>query len=84
MDQTDKAKLQAEGLALQAISVGILARLGRLDPEIRKAIERGFDDAADYVEECVLNLGAPTPRDHALQALQTVERLRARVMGLCT
>ena len=78
MDHDEEiAALGAETLALQAILTNVLLQLGKEDVILALAIRRGFDDAANEIEDLAIRLGKAARPDHVVKAVRIIEELRA-------
>jgi hypothetical protein len=75
------AALGAETLALQSILTNVLLQLGKEDLIIGLAIRRGFDDAANEIENLAIQLGKAARPDHVIKAVRVIEELRTASLG---
>jgi hypothetical protein len=71
------ASLSAETLAMQTILASVFFHLGRTDPKVQLAIQRGLNDAANQVEDLAIRLGKSASPDHVVKAIRVVEEIRA-------
>ena len=78
---TDTNLVAAELMAVQGILMCVLRRIAAVDQDLASAIEGGFDDAANLAEKMTVALGAGAPSKEAVEALRTIERLRAGILG---
>jgi hypothetical protein len=76
----DTNLIAAELMAVQGILMCVLKRIAEVDENLASAIEGGFDDAANLAEKMKVALGAGAPSNEAVEALRTIERLRAGVL----
>lgn len=73
--------LNAETLAIQTVLTHVLDQVAKPDIRIAAAIRRGFDHAANDVEDIAIKLGKTASFDHTVKALAIVEYLRAATLG---
>jgi hypothetical protein len=81
-DETKTAR--AETLAIQAVLTNVLFQLKRLDPVLAEAIARGFDDAADQIEDYATPGGRAAPLEPVVRALAIIEDLRTASLARST
>ena len=73
--------IRAETLAIQAVLTNVLFELKLLDPTLADAIARGFDNAANQIEERVIQAGTAVSSDTLVKALGIIEDLRTASRG---
>ena len=73
--------IAAELMAVQGTLMCVLRRIAAIDQNLADAITGGFDDAANLAEKMTLALGEAAPSKEAVEALRTIERLRAGTLG---
>jgi polysaccharide deacetylase 2 family uncharacterized protein YibQ len=78
---TDTNLIAAELMAVQGILMCVLRRIAVVDQNLANAIEGGFDDAMNLAEKMTVALGEGAPSKEAVEALRTIERLRAGILG---
>lgn len=82
MDQNREMNLLAgETIAIQWILTQVLSRLCQIHPTMVDAIRRGFDDAANGINETISRSGEGLPPDHVVQAARTLRDLRDAKLG---
>lgn len=74
MDETFR---QADSVATSQILVAVLTELGDVSPEIRAAIYRGFDTAANVCERLSIERGEAGR--HFTTALELIEQMRLTI-----
>jgi hypothetical protein len=77
----DTNLIAAELMAVQGILMCVLRRVATVDQNMASAIESGLDDATKLAEEMKVALGEEAPSGEAAEALRTIERLRAGILG---
>ncbi len=80
----DTNLIASELMAVQGILMCVLRRVAAVDQNLASAIESGLDDAIKLAEEMKVALGEESPSGEAAEALQTIERLRAGILGANT
>jgi len=80
----DTNLIASELMAIQGILMCVLRRVAAVDQNLASAIESGLDDAIKLAEEMKVALGEESPSGEAAEALQTIERLRAGILGAKT
>jgi hypothetical protein len=80
----DTNLIASELMAVQGILMCVLRRVAAVDQNLASAIESGLDDAIKLAEEMKVALGEESPSGEAAEALQTIERLRAGILGAKT
>ena len=80
----DTNLIASELMAVQGILMCVLRRVAAVDQSLASAIESGLDDAIKLAEEMKVALGEESPSGEAAEALQTIERLRAGILGANT
>jgi hypothetical protein len=80
----DTNLIASELMAVQGILMCVLRRVAAVDQNLASAIESGLDDAIKLAEEMKVALGEETPSGEAAEALRTIERLRAGILGANT
>jgi len=80
----DTNLIASELMAVQGILMCVLRRVAAVDQSLASAIESGLDDAIKLAEEMKVALGEETPSGEAAEALRTIERLRAGILGANT
>jgi hypothetical protein len=78
---TDTNLIAAELMAVQGILMCVLRRISAIDENLANAIEDGFDDATNLAQKMTVALDEGAPSKEAAEALRTIERLRAGVLG---
>ena len=73
--------IASELMAVQGILMCVLRRVAAVDQSMASAIESGLDDATKLAEEMKVALGEEAPSGEAAEALRTIERLRAGILG---
>jgi len=59
----------------------VLRRVAAVDQNLASAIESGLDDATNLAEEMKVALREEAPSGEVAEALRTIERLRAGILG---
>jgi hypothetical protein len=77
----DTDLIASELMAVQGILMCVLRRIAAVDQNLASAIEGGLDDAANLAEEMKVALGEEATSGEAAEALRTIERLRAGILG---
>jgi len=77
----DLTTLRAETFAIQAILTNVLFELKKLDPVLAEAIARGFDNAANQIENSSIGTGQRASLEPLVKALGLIEDLRAATLG---
>jgi hypothetical protein len=77
----DTNLIASELMAVQGILMCVLRRIAAVDQNLAGAIESGLDDATSLAEEMKVVLGEEAPSGEAAEALRTIERLRAGILG---
>ena len=77
----DTNLVASELMAVQGILMCVLRRVAAVDQNLASAIESGLDDATNLAEEMKVALGEEGPSGEAAEALRTIERLRAGILG---
>ena len=72
--------LGADIFALKMLLRSLLSRVGQLDPILASAIERGFEDAIDQVEQMKAASRKTETRDRCTNALASIRKLRTAVV----
>jgi hypothetical protein len=72
---------RAETLALQAVLTNVLFELKILDPVLADAVARGFDKAANQIENCAIETGKTASSEPLVKALSIIEDLRTAILG---
>ena len=80
----DTNLIASELMAVQGILMSVLRRVAAVDQNLASAIESGLDDAIKLAEEMKVALGEESPSGEAAEALQTIERLLAGILGAKT
>jgi hypothetical protein len=80
----DTNLIASELMAVQGILMCVVRRVAAVDQNLASAIESGLDDAIKLAEEMKVALGEESPSGEAAEALQTIERLRAGILGAKT
>ena len=80
----DTYLIASELMAVQGILMCVLRRVAAVDQNMASAIESGLDDATKLAEEMKVALGEEATSGEAAEALQTIERLRAGILGAKT
>lgn len=78
---TEIIALSAETLAIQTILAHVLEYIAHTDSALYAAIVRGFDDAANDIENIAIKFGKNAEAGHTVKALAIVESLRAATFG---
>jgi hypothetical protein len=73
--------LAGDTIAMQWVFTQILCRLSQVHPSFKDAIVRGFDDAANGIEEAISRSGKTAAPEHVIQAARTIKDLRAATLG---
>ena len=73
--------IASELMAVQGILMCVLRRVAAVDQSMASAIESGLDDATNLAEEMKVALGEEAPSGEVAEALRTIERLRAGILG---
>jgi hypothetical protein len=73
--------LRAETLAIQAVLTKVLFELKILDPVLAEAIGRGFDSAANQIENSANETGQPASSESLIKAPYIIEDLRTAALG---
>jgi hypothetical protein len=76
----DLTTLRAETFAIQAILTNVLFELKMLDPVLAEAITRGFDNAANQIENSAIETGQPASSELLIKALRIIEGLRTATL----
>ena len=77
----DTNLIASELMAVQGILMCVLRRVAAVDQNLASAIESGLDDAIKLAEEMKVALGDESTSGEAAEALRTIERLRAGILG---
>jgi len=77
----DTNLIASELMAVQGILMCVLRRVAAVDQNMASAIESGLDDATKLAEEMKVALGEEATSGEAAEALRTIERLRAGILG---
>jgi hypothetical protein len=77
----DTNLIASELMAIQGILMCVLRRVAAVDQNLASAIESGLDDATNLAEEMKVALGEEAPSGEVAEALRTIERLRAGILG---
>ena len=77
----DTNLIASELMAVQGILMCVLRRVAAIDQNLASAIESGLDDATNLAEEMKVALGEEATSGEAAEALRTIERLRAGILG---
>ena len=77
----DTNLVASELMAVQGILMCVLRRIAAVDQNLASAIESGLGDATSLAEEMKVALGEKGPSGEAAEALRTIERLRAGILG---
>jgi hypothetical protein len=77
----DLTTLRAESFAIQAILTNVLFELKKLDPVLAEAIARGFDNAANQIENSSIGNGQRASLEPLVKALGVIEDLRTATLG---
>ena len=77
----DLTTLRAETFAIQAILTNVLFELKKLDPIMAEAIARGFDNAANQIENVTIGTGQRASSEPLAKALSLIEDLRTATLG---
>jgi hypothetical protein len=72
----ESTTLRAQTLALQAVLTNVLFELKILDPVLADAIARGFDNAANQIEDAATRTGTAASSEPLVKALSIIEDLR--------
>ena len=80
----DTNLIASELMAVQGILMCVLRRVAAVDQNLASAIESGLDDAIKLAEEMKVALGEEAPSGEVAEALRTIERLRAGILGANT
>jgi hypothetical protein len=73
--------IRAETLAIQAVLTNVLFELKLLDPTLADAIARGFDNAANQIEDRAIEYGKAVTSETLVKALSLIEDLRSASLG---
>jgi hypothetical protein len=73
--------IRAETLAIQAVLTKLLFELKLLDPTLADAIARGFDNAANQIEDRAIEAGKAAASETLVKALSIIEDLRTASIG---
>jgi hypothetical protein len=73
--------IRAETLAIQAVLTNVLLELKLLDPTLADAIARGFDNAANQIEDRAIEAGKAVTSETLVKALSIIEDLRTASLG---
>jgi hypothetical protein len=73
--------LHAETLAFNYMFTCVLRRMAEIDADLAKAIAKGFDDAANSVENLTIRLGKLASPKHTVKAIRIVEEIRTATLG---
>jgi hypothetical protein len=77
----DTDLIASELMAVQGILMCVLRRIAAVDQNLASAIEGGLDDAANLAEEMKVALREEAASGEAAEALRTIDRLRAGILG---
>ena len=77
----DTNLIASELMAVQGILMCVLRRVAAVDQSLASAIESGLDDATNLAEEMKVALREEAPSGEVAEALRTIERLRAGILG---
>ena len=77
----DTYLIASELMAVQGILMCVLRRVAAVDQNLASAIESGLDDATNLAEEMKVALREEAPSGEVAEALRTIERLRAGILG---
>lgn len=77
----DTNLIASELMAIQGILMCVLRRVAAVDQNLASAIESGLDDATNLAEEMKVALREEAPSGEVAEALRTIERLRAGILG---
>ena len=69
--------LHAETLAFNYMFTCVLRRMAEIDADLAKAIAKGFDDAANSVENLTIRLGKSASPKHTVKAIRKSEPQRS-------
>jgi hypothetical protein len=72
----DLTTLRAETFAVQAILTNVLFEIKKLDPVLADAVARGFDSAANQIEDSTSQTGKAASSKTLVKALSIIEDLR--------
>ena len=72
-------EIGADIFALKILLPALLSRVGRLDPILGSAIQQGFQDAADQIENMIAASSWIGTRDRCSNALASIRRLHTAV-----
>jgi hypothetical protein len=73
--------IRAETLAIQAVLTSVLFELKLLDPTLADAIARGFDNAANQIEDRAIQAAEAVSSETLVKALSITEDLRSASIG---
>jgi hypothetical protein len=73
--------IRAETLAIQAVLTNVLFELKLLDPTLADAIARGFDNAANQIEDSAIQAAKAVLSETLVKALGVIEDLRTASLG---
>ena len=79
--EADTNLVASELMAVQGILMCVLRRIAAVHQNLASAIESGLDDATNLAEEMKVALGDESTSGEAAEALRTIERLRAGILG---
>jgi hypothetical protein len=71
--------IRAETLAIQAVLASVFFELKLLDPTLADAIARGFDNAANHIEDRAIQAAKAVSSETLVKALSITEDLRTLV-----
>ena len=77
----DTNLIASELMAIQGTLMCVLRRVAAVDQNLASAIESGLDDATNLAEEMKVALREEAPSGEVAEALRTIERLRAGILG---
>ena len=73
--------IRAETLAIQVVLTNVLFELKLLDPTLADAIARGFDNAANHIEDGAIQAAKAVSSETLVKALSITEDLRSASIG---
>jgi hypothetical protein len=73
--------IRAETLAIQVVLTNVLFELKLLDPTLADAIARGFDNAANQIEDRAIEAGKAGTSETLVKSLSIIEDLRTASLG---
>ena len=73
--------ISAKTLAIQAVLTNVLFELKLLDPTLADAIARGFDNAANQIEDRAIQAAEAVSSKTLVKALSITEGLRTASIG---